>query len=146
MALQTQKDEYQAELQKCQDSITHLKTRYVLHARDPGKDIIIIIVRKHTTSANNKYHKLPYYVARIQRRKKYIKLSLFDQHFHDQEDIVEIDYPNSIHSFNRFEEEGHAERRYKHFRLKDLTRKGLYSIGVPAILDDEEEEEEKKKE
>ena len=49
MALQAQKDVYQAELQKCQDTITHLKTRNVLHARDPGKDNIII-VRKHTTS------------------------------------------------------------------------------------------------
>ena len=103
MALQAQKDVYQAELQKCQDIITHLKTRYVPHARDPGKDIIIIIVRKHTISANDKYHELPYYVARIQRRKRYIKLSSFDRHFHDQEDIVEIDNRNSIHSFNKFE-------------------------------------------
>ena len=43
---------YQAELQKFQDTITHLKARYVTHARNPGKENIIIIVRKHTTSAN----------------------------------------------------------------------------------------------
>ena len=48
VALQAQKDVYQAELQKCQDTITHLKTRNVLHARDPGKDNIIVC--KHTTS------------------------------------------------------------------------------------------------
>ena len=65
VAMQAQKDLYQAELQKCQDTITHLKTRYVPHARNPGKDKIIMIVRKHTTSANNKYHDLPYYIARI---------------------------------------------------------------------------------
>ena len=50
VALQGQRDVYQVELQKCQDIITHLKTRHVPHARDPGKDNIIIIVRKHTTS------------------------------------------------------------------------------------------------
>ena len=104
VALQAQKDVYQAELQRCQDDITHLKTHYVPHARDPGKDNIIIIVRKHTTPANDKFHDLPYYVARIQRRKKYIKLGWFDRHFPDHEIIVEIDSPNSIHAFNRFEE------------------------------------------
>ena len=52
---------------------------------------------------------------------------------------MEIDNPNSIHSFNRFEEEGHAEQKYKHFRLIDLTREELYAMGVPVIPDDEEE-------
>ena len=42
VALQAQRDVYQAELQKCQDTITHLKTRYVPPARNPGKDNIII--------------------------------------------------------------------------------------------------------
>ena len=56
MALQVQRDVYQAELQRCQDTITHLRTRYVPHARNPGKDNIIIIAQKHTTPANDKYH------------------------------------------------------------------------------------------
>ena len=60
VALQEQRDVYQAQLQRCQDTITHLKTRYVDHARDLGKDNIIMIVRKHTTPANDKYHGLPY--------------------------------------------------------------------------------------
>ena len=98
VALQAQRDVYQAELQKCQDTIPHLKT-HVPHARDLGKGNIIIIVRKHTLSANDKYHDLPYYV----------KLRWCDQHFPDHEVIVEIDNPISIHAFNRFEEEGHAE-------------------------------------
>ena len=122
VALQEQKDLHQAELQKCQDTISHLKTCYVPHARDPGTDIIIIIVRKHTTPANDKFHDLPYYVARIQRHKRYVKLSWFDRHFPDHEVIVEIDNPNNIPVFNRFEEEGHAERRYNHFRLINITR------------------------
>ena len=140
VALQAQRDVYQAELQRSQDTMTHLKTRYVPHARDPDKDNIIIIVRKHTTPANDKYHDLPYYVARIQRRKRYAKLRWFDRHFPDHEVIVEIDNPNSIHAFNRFEEEGHAERKYNLFRLIDLTREELYDMGLPAILDDEEGE------
>ena len=76
--MQSQRNVYQAELQKCQDTITYLKIRYVPHARDPGKDNIIIIVQKHTTHANDKYHDSPYYVARIQRRKRYVKLRWFD--------------------------------------------------------------------
>ena len=141
VALQAQKDVYQAELQKCQDIINRLKIRYVPHARDPGKDNIVIIVRKHTTSASDKFHDLPYYIARIQRCKRYVKLIWFDRHFPDHEVIVEIENPNSIHAFNRFEVEGHAERKYNHFKLIDLTREELYAMGVPAILDNEEEEE-----
>ena len=71
MALQAQRDVYVAQLQGRQDTITHLKTRYVDHARDPGKNNITIIVQKHTTPAKDKYHDLPYYAARIQRRKRY---------------------------------------------------------------------------
>ena len=74
VALQAQKDVYQAVLQRCQDIITHLKTRHIPHARYPGKDNIIIIVRKQATSVKDKYHELQYYVARIQRRKRYVKL------------------------------------------------------------------------
>ena len=121
---------------------THLKTRYVLQARSPSKDNIIVIVRKHTKSANDKFHDFPYYTARIQRRKRYVKLRWFDRHFPDHEIIVEIYNPNGIHTFNRFEEEGHAEGKYNNFRLIDLTQEELYAMGVPAIPDDEEEEEE----
>ena len=66
VALQAQRDMYQAQLQRCQDTITHLRTRYVHHARDPGKGNLIIIVRKHATPVSDKFHDLPYYIARIQ--------------------------------------------------------------------------------
>ena len=121
-----------------QDIITHLKKRYVPHAKDPGKDNIIIIVRKHTTPTKDKFHDLPYYIARIQRRKRYVKLRWFDRHFPDHNVIVEIDNPNSIRVFNQFEEEGHAERKHNYFRLIYLTREELYTMGVPGILDEEE--------
>ena len=101
MALQAQRDAYQAELEKCQDTTTHLKTRYVPHARNLGKENIIIIGRTHTTPVKDKYHDLSYYVARIQRRKRYAKLRWFDRYFPDHEVIVEIDNLNSIHTFNR---------------------------------------------
>ena len=58
---------------------------------------------------------------------------------HNHEVIVEIDNWNSIHAFNRFEEEGQTEQRYNHFRLIDLTREELCVMGAPAILGDEEE-------
>ena len=60
-----------------------------LSVQHPGKDNIIIIVRKHTTSAKDKYHDLPYYVTRIQRRERYVKLRWCDQHFPDHKVIVE---------------------------------------------------------
>ena len=68
-----------------------------------------------------------------------MKLRWFDRHFPEHEVIVEINNPNSIHAFNRFEEEGYIEQRYKHFRLIDLRQEELYVMRVSAILDDEEE-------
>ena len=138
-----QKREYEnVALQAQKDDMSYKNVIIPSHILNPGKDNTINIVRKHTTPANDKYHDLPYYVARIQRRKRYIKLGWFDQHFPDHEVIVEIDNPNSIQAFNRFKEEEHAEPRYNHFRLIDLTREELHAIGVPAIFHDEEEEEE----
>ena len=90
VALQAQRDVYQTQLQKCQDTIIHLKTRYVPRARDPDKDNIIITVQQHRRPANDTFHDLPYYVARIQRRKRFVELRLFDQHFPEHEVIVEI--------------------------------------------------------
>ena len=82
VALRAQRDVYQVELEKCQDTFTHLRTGYVLHARSLGKDNIIF-VQKNTTSANDKYHDLPYYVARMQRCKRYVKLRWSNRHFPD---------------------------------------------------------------
>ena len=113
VVLQAQRDVYQTQLQRCEDTIICLRDLDLDHARDPGKDNIIIIVRKDTTSTNCKYHDRPYYIARIQRRKRYVKLRWFDQQFPDHEVIVEIDSPNSIHAFNRFEEEGHEQSKDK---------------------------------
>ena len=51
---------------------------------------------------------------------------------------MEIESPNSIHAFNRFEEGGHVKSRYNHFRLIELTREEFYAMVVPAIPDNEE--------
>ena len=68
VAFQTQRDVYKEQLQKCQDIITHLKKRYVPHAKDPGKDNIVMIIEKNTTPEEDEYYESPYYIARIQRR------------------------------------------------------------------------------
>ena len=57
-----------------ENRIAYLRQRYVDHARDPDLDNIVIIVRKHTTSEEDLYLYLPYYISRIQRRKRYVKL------------------------------------------------------------------------
>ena len=47
MALQAQRDVYQAQLQKFQDHICDLFiNRYVLRENDPGRDSIVIIIEK----------------------------------------------------------------------------------------------------
>ena len=47
--LQAQRDVYEDQLQKCQDIITHLNTRHVPDANDPGKDNIVMIIDKNAT-------------------------------------------------------------------------------------------------
>ena len=62
VSLQAQRDIYKEQLQKCQDIITHLKTRYVLHAKDPGKDYIVMIIEKNTTPEKDEFYEYPYYI------------------------------------------------------------------------------------
>ena len=54
------------EMQAKDREIQQLQQRYVDHSINPGKDNIIIIIRKHTKEVDDKYHNLPYYIARIQ--------------------------------------------------------------------------------
>ena len=95
-----------------------------------------ILVKKTSSSLYGNIQHLP---TRIQLRNGYVKLRWFGRHFPDHEVIVEIDNSNSIHAFHRFEMEGHAERKYNHFRLLDLTREELYAMGLPVIFDEEQE-------
>ena len=46
VALQAQRDVYMDQLQKYQDIITHLRIRYVPHAKDQGKEDIVMIIEK----------------------------------------------------------------------------------------------------
>ena len=110
VGLQGEITAYQAKLQVSQNIVLRLSTlcritelveRYVDHCRNPSKDNIVLIIRKHTTPENDKYHNFLYYISRIQRRRRYVKLRWLEHHFPDHEVIVEIDNPNSIHAFNR---------------------------------------------
>ena len=60
MALQAQRDVYKEQLQKCQDIITRLRTRHVPHAKDPGKDNIVMIIEENTTPEENGLYEHPY--------------------------------------------------------------------------------------
>ena len=59
MALQSQGDVYKDQFQKCQDIITHLRTRYVDHAKDPGKDNIVMIIEKNTDPRKMSFMSIP---------------------------------------------------------------------------------------
>ena len=108
VALQAQRDVYKDQLQKCQDIIIHLKKRYVPHAKDPGKDNIVMIIEKNTTPEEDEY---PYYVSRIQRRFFNTKKRWFKAQYPNHSPVMEeLNNANGIHAFNRFEEEGFVER------------------------------------
>ena len=68
VALQARRDVYKEQLQKFQDIITHLRMHYVDHGENPGKDNVIMIIKKNTTPEENEFYEYPYYIARIQRR------------------------------------------------------------------------------
>ena len=121
------------EIARRQLEIVELRERYVDHCRDPGKDNLVVITRKHTCEPDDKHFEYPYYISRIQRRAISTKRRWLLDQFPDSEEIVVIDNPNSVHAFNRLEEEGHVERYGCHFKLVDLTREDLYDLGVPAI-------------
>ena len=64
------------------------------------------------------------------------KRRLFSAQYPNHRFIVEeLDNANSIHSFNRFEEEDHVERFQCHFRFVDLARDYLFAFGTPTIHD-----------
>ena len=122
----------QGEIKAKDKEIALLHKRYVPPAKNRGKDNLIMIYRKHTDGSDKFFH-LPYYAARIQRQKISTKRRWLLEQFPLSEEIVVLDNPNSVHAFNRFEEEGHIERHDCHFRLVDLTRQDLYDLGVPPI-------------
>ena len=133
VALQVQRDVYKNQLQECQDTITHLMTRYISHAKDPGKDDIVVIIEKNTTLEEDEFYEYLYYIARIQRRFINTKKQWFKAQYPNHRFIMdELDNPNGIHAFNRFEEKGFVERFQCHFRLVDIPCDVLYAWAMPA--------------
>ena len=133
VALQAQRDVYKDQLQRCQDIITHLKTRHAPHAKDPSKDNIVMILEKNT-APEDEFYEYPYYIARIQRwfittKKRWFKA----QYPHHRFIIEELDNENSIHTFNRFEEKGYLERFRCHFKLAGIPGDVFYALAMPAI-------------
>ena len=134
VALQAQRDVYKDQLQKCQDIIIHLRTRHVPHAKDPGKDNIVMIIEKNTAPEEDEFYEYPFYAARIQRRSITTKNRwLKAQYPHHRFIIEEVDNANSIHAFNRFEEKGCVERFQCHFRFVDIPRYVFYALATPTI-------------
>ena len=134
VVLQAQRDIYKEQLQKCQDMITRLRKRYVDHAKDPGKGNIVMIIEKNTAPQKDEFYEYPYYIARIQQRFINTKKRWFKgQYPHHGFIIEELNNANSVHAFNRFEEEGFVERFQCHLRLVDLPLDALYALATPVI-------------
>ena len=125
----------QGEIRAKDQEIARLHERVVPHAMNFGKNNVVMIVRKHTRKNDDCHFEFPYYISRIQRCKISTKRRWLLEQFPHSEEIVIIDNPNSVHAFNRFEEEGQVERFGCHFKLIDLTREDLYEMGVPAIAE-----------
>ena len=135
VALQAQRDIYKEQLQKYQDTITRLKKRCVPHAKDSGKDNIVMFIEKNTTHEEDEFYEYPYYIARIQRQFINTKERWFKVRYpHHRFIMEEPDNANSIHAFNRFEEKGFVERfQQRHFRLVGIPCDVLYALATPAI-------------
>ena len=73
VAFQAQRDVYKAQLQKCQDIITHLKTRHVPHAKDPGKDNIVMIIEKNTAPEEDEFYDYTYYIKHLTQKNDGLK-------------------------------------------------------------------------
>ena len=109
IALQVQRDVYKEQLQKCQNTITHLK------------DVLWVY----------EFYEYPFYIARIQRRFITTKKRWFEaQYLHHRFIMNELDNPNGIHVFNRFEEKGFVECFQCHFRLADIPRDTFYALAI----------------
>ena len=130
VALQAQRDVYESQLQKCQDRIQDLmQNRHVPKAEDRGLDTIVMIIEKNSTPEQDEFYEYPYYIARIQRRFAVTKKRWFRTQYPNHHFIVEeLDNANSIHAFNRFEEQGCIERHHCHFRLVGLGLEKLYAL------------------
>ena len=108
VALQAQRDVYKEQLQKCQDIITHLRTLYVDHGKDSGKYNIVMIIEKYIIPEEDEFYEYPYYIAKIQQRFINTKRRWFKAQFpHHRFIIEELDNADSVHAFNRSEEEGY---------------------------------------
>ena len=59
VVLQAQRDVYKDQLQKCQDIINHLRTRYVDHAKDLVKDNIVMIIEKNAAPEEDEFYSIP---------------------------------------------------------------------------------------
>ena len=133
VALQAQRDLYKDQLQICYDKITHLRIRYVDHAKDPGKDNIVMIIEKNIAPEEDEFYQYPYYIARIQRRFINTKTRWFKaQYRHHRFIIEELDNANSVHVFNRFDKEGFVEPFQCYFRLVDVPCDLFYALATPA--------------
>ena len=132
VALQAQRDVYKEQLQKCQDIITRPKKRHIPHAKDPGKDNIVMIIEKNTTPEEDEFYGYSYYVARIQRRFINIKRWFKAQYPNHSPVMEELDNANGVHSFNRFEEEGFVEHFQCYFRLVHIPRNAFYALATSA--------------
>ena len=134
VAMQAQSDVCKDQLKKCQDIITYPRTRYVDHAKDKGKDNIVMIIEENTAPEEDEFYEYNYYIARIQQRFIITKRRWFQtQYTHHRFIMEELDNANSIHAFNRFEENRYVERFQCHFRLVDIPCDALYALATSAI-------------
>ena len=128
-----QRDVYKQQLQKCQDIITRLRIRYVPHTKDPGKDNIVMIIEKNTAAGEDEFYEYPYYIATKQRRLINIKKRWFKAQYPNHRFIMdELDNPNGIHAFNKFEKKGFVKRSQCYFRLIGIPCDVFYALATPA--------------
>ena len=100
----------------------------MLITQRPGLDNEAMIVYIHLSKKNGKHFDYSYYITQIQRRAISTRTRCEQGKFPISKEIVHN--PNSVDTFNCFEEENHVERYKCLYRLFDFTRNNLYDIAI----------------
>ena len=90
-------------------------------------------MKKIPPPEENEFYEYPYYIATIQRRLINIKKRWFKAQYPNHRFIMdELDNPNGIHAFNKFEKEGFVKCSQCYFRLIDIPCDAFYALATPA--------------
>lgn len=95
---------------KYEKTMNRLREHCVDNVKNLVLENVVMIARKHTSVDNDEHFDCPFYIASIQRRPAATKRRWLQEKIPISQEIVVIDNPNRVNTFNRFAEEDNIER------------------------------------